>query len=202
MIDESTMQNNLPRDAIQSTIKFPKVGCGIADTDYQAAFDFLVMSWVFQVLKKKGLAEAVIKRLNNLYQDNLSIIVVNNVEGKCIKNNRLSLRQGDIPSMFFFAYGIDPLITYLDNRLTGILITSLPVLGPAPQHCKTATLPPLEECYKVVSYADDLKPAVTIMEEFTLVNDASALFEASSGCKLHRDPASQKCKFLPLGRWR
>ena len=28
------------------------------------------------------------------------------------------------------------------------------------------------------------------------------LFEESSGCKLHRDPSTQKCKFLPLGRWR
>ena len=40
------------------------------------------------------------------------------------------------------------------------------------------------------------------MEEFSLVNNASALFEAASGCHLHRDPASKKCKFLPLGRWR
>ena len=28
------------------------------------------------------------------------------------------------------------------------------------------------------------------------------LFETSSGCCLHRDPASKKCKFLPLARWR
>ena len=38
---------NLARDAIQATTKQIKTGCGIADTDYQAAFDFLVMSWVF-----------------------------------------------------------------------------------------------------------------------------------------------------------
>ena len=29
-----------------------------------------------------------------------------------------------------------------------------------------------------------------------------ALFERSSGCKLHRDPATGKCQVLPLGRWR
>ena len=89
------------------------------------------MPWVFSVLQKKGLSQEVINRYINLYQDNLSVIVVNNIEGKCIKNLRLYLRQGDIPSMIFFAYGIDPLISYLDKRLTGILITSLPVLGPA-----------------------------------------------------------------------
>ena len=40
------------------------------------------------------------------------------------------------------------------------------------------------------------------MQEFTLVDRASSFFENSSGCKLHRDPTSGKCKFLPLGRWR
>ena len=160
------------------------------------------MSWVFLVLKKKGVSEGVLNRLRNLYSDNLSIIVVNNIEGKCVKNTRLSLRQGDIPSMFFFAYGIDPLISYLDKRLTGILIASLPVLGPVPANYSSSSLPPLEERYRVVSYADDLKPAITTMAEFSLVNDASALFEAASGCRLHRDPTSMKCKFLPLGRWR
>ena len=191
---------NLARDAIQAVSKLTKSGCGIADTDYEAAFDFLVMDWVFMVLSKKGLSEVVIERIKNLYRDNISIVVVNNIEGKSVKNLRLSLRQGDIPSMFFFAYGIDPLITYLERRLTGILITSIPVQGPVLEH--TAKLAPVEERYRVISYADDLKPAVTTMEEFKLVNDASALFEAASGCRLHRDPASQKCKFLPLGKWR
>ena len=59
------------------------------------------------------LSEIEENRLKNLYRDNLSIVVVNNIEGRCIKNIRLSLRQGDLPSMFFFAFGIDPLISYL-----------------------------------------------------------------------------------------
>ena len=40
------------------------------------------------------------------------------------------------------------------------------------------------------------------MEEFLLVDKACTLFEQSSGCRMHRDPTSQKCKFLPLGKWR
>ena len=79
--------------------------------------------------------------------------------------------------MFFFAYGIDPLICYLESRLTGILIHSLPVQGPAPPGSVSGTLPPLEERYKVISFADDLKPAITSMEEFSLVNISSALFD-------------------------
>ena len=32
--------------------------------------------------------------------------------------------------MHFFSFGIDPLLGYLEKRLQGILICSLPVLGP------------------------------------------------------------------------
>ena len=28
------------------------------------------------------------------------------------------------------------------------------------------------------------------------------LFENASGCRLHRDPTTKKCKFLPLAKWR
>ena len=153
------------------------------------------------VLSKKGLCDKVINRLVNLYRDNITIVVVNNVLGKSFLNHRWSLRQGDVPSMHWFAYGIDPLLNYLEKRLKGILVHSLPVHGPSLVGVP-GQLPPLEERYKVIGYADDMKPAVTTMQEFTLVDMASSLFEKSSGCKLHRDPTSGKCKFLPLGRWR
>jgi hypothetical protein len=52
--------------------------------------------------------------------------MVNNVQGRAFSNLRGSLRQGDIPSMFWFAVGIDPLLLYLEKRLRGIPITSLP----------------------------------------------------------------------------
>ena len=191
---------NLARDAIFAASK-SKQGCGILDTDYMAAFDYLVMHWVFKVLLKKGVSRQVINRLHNLYRDNITVVVVNNILGRAFVNNRLSLRQGDLPSMTWFAYGIDPLIQYLEKRLTGILIHSLPLLGPVAAGAPHP-LHPLEQRYTVIGFADDLKPAVSSMNEFLLVDRASAMFERSSGCKLHRDPASKKCKFLPLGRWR
>ena len=36
----------------------------------------------------------------------------------------------------------------------------------------------------------------------TLTLLSLSLFERASGCRLHRDPASKICKFLPLARWR
>ena len=191
---------NLARNAIHAASKTGHPGCGILDTDLMAAFDWLCLEWSLKVLRKKGLDEKVIKRLNNLYTDNISVIVVNNIQGKRVNNNRGSLRQGDLPSMHLFCYGIDPLIAYLDKRLKGILISSMPVQGPV--QFLFPALSPLEERYKVVGYADDIKPAITCIDDFNLVDLAFKLFEGASGCRLHRDPASKKCKFLPLARWR
>ena len=165
---------NKARDAITASAKIKGV-CALVDTDYLAAFDWMVMKWVFMVLAKKGMSDEIIKRYKNLYEDNISTIVVNNVMGRSINNIRLSLRQGDTPSMFWFAYGIDPLLYYLDKRLTGIPIYSLPVLGPVKE--EEPPLAPITEVYKLVAYADDVKPAVRSMEAFVLIDKACELFE-------------------------
>ena len=41
-----------------------------------------------------------------------------------------------------------------------------------------------------------------LLSEFNLVDRGISLFEAASGCVLHRNPASAKVKFFPLGRWK
>ena len=103
--------------------------------------------------------------------------------------------------MDWFSYGIDPLLRYLSGRLQGILIASVPLQGPSLQG-DPVPLPPMEDRFKLMAFCDDVKPAITCMAEFTIVDKGCQLFERSSGCKLHRDPSSNKCKFLPLGRWR
>ena len=123
------------------------------------------------------------------------MVVVNNSMGKAIMNLRWSLRQGDVPSMFWFAFAIDPLIAFLDNKLKGILIYSLLLHGPAPEGLQSP-LPDLEQRYREVGYADDLKPAITNIQEFSIVDHASELFKKRSGCQLHRDPESGKFQFL------
>ena len=117
---------NSARDAVHHSAKI-KSGCGLLDLDFMAGFDWLDMSWVYLVLKKKGVCDQVINRLKRIYSNSTSVVVVNNILGKSFPNIRGSLRQGDVPSMFWFAVGIDPLLNYLDKRLIGIPIASLPV---------------------------------------------------------------------------
>ena len=185
---------NFARNAIYAASKPGHKGCGILDTDLIAAFDWMCMDWIYKVLEKKGMCEAGINRLKNLYDNNLSIVVVNNIQGITIPNIRGSLRQGDLSSMGLFCYGIDPLLIYLDKRLVGILVTSTPREGPVP-----FLHPPLkqhEERYKIVGCADDVKPAISEMHEFILVDKAMELFEKASGCILHRDPRSRTWRIL------
>ena len=190
---------NFARDAIWAAGRRGQ-GCGILDTDLIAGFDYMTLSWCFMVMERKGACQEFIARLRNLYSNNLSVVVVNNVQGAAVENVRLTLRQGDVPSMELFCFGIDPLIHRLDRILQGILIASVPVQGP--QLKGQPRIPNLEQRYKLIGYADDNKPAITTMEEFLTVDHSLALFEKASGCKLHRDPLNKKCKFLPLGRWR
>ena len=81
-------------------------------------------------MSKKGLAPEVISRYRNLYNQNYSIVVVNGIQGRCIENKRMSVRQGDKFAMEIFAYGMDPVLDYLTVRLKGILINSQKVQGP------------------------------------------------------------------------
>ena len=105
-------------------------GCGILDTDLVAGFDYMTLSWCLKVLERKGASQDFISRLKNLYSNNLSVVVVNNIPGAAVENVRLTLRQGDVPSMELFCFGIDPLLHRLDRVLQGILIASVPVHGP------------------------------------------------------------------------
>ena len=190
---------NKARDCVFAVSK-SKLGCALLDLDFIAAFDYQVFSWVFDVLRAKGVCEAVIARISNLYEDCITIPVINNVLGKPIKNVRGNLRQGCPGSMGWFGVSIDPLLIYLANRLNGIPICALPTAGPSMMN---GTSPqPVSEKYTVMGYADDVKPAVTTMAEFAVVDKAAKLFELSSGCHLHRDPVQGKCKVLALGRWR
>ena len=192
---------NMARDAIQAVCK-SKMGCGLLDLDFLAGFDWLIMDWVYAVLEKKGVPSEVVNRVKRLYQNCSSIVMVNNVKGKSVPNKRGSLRQGDVPSMYWFGIGIDPLLVYLERRLQGIPIYSLPLHGPTTETSNTTILPPLTQNYKVYGYADDVKPAITSMNEFLIVNKACTLLEGAAGVKLHRDPTAGKVKFLPLGRWK
>ena len=105
---------NKARDAIMFANKKTQ-GSGILDNDYMSAFDLMVLTWVFKVLRAKGMDQRAIDRLKNMYNDPLTIIVFN-IRGQSFKNNRWSIRQGDRPSSLLFCYGLDPHLDWLETE--------------------------------------------------------------------------------------
>jgi len=194
---------NIARDAVHAGNANRTHGCGIMDNDFQAAFDFMMSSWPIKVLLKKGCGKEFSEWIGMFFKNVKSIVVVNNVMGAIIDLYR-SLRQGDIPSMCLYAYGVDPFLERLRKVLRGILIHTrrLPVLGPLLEG--EAKIPDhiVEERLTAFGYADDIKNSITSKEEFAIVDQETILFEKASGSLLHRDKTSQKVKFLPLGKWR
>ena len=128
-----------------------------------------MLKWVFRVLLAKGIDSQVVNRLYNLYNNHLTVVVVNGIQGRSFPNERWSIRQGDRPSSTFFCYGLDPLLDWLERRLRGIPIYTMNIFS----------APTTTELYKVLAYVDDVKPGITSLEEFTLVDKGSALFEAA-----------------------
>ena len=55
---------NKARDCINSVSK-SKIGCALVDLDFIATFDYTVFTWVFAVLRAKGVSETVISRVAN-----------------------------------------------------------------------------------------------------------------------------------------
>ena len=90
----------------------------------------MVSTWYFKVIQRKGLAPEVIRHYMNLYEQNFSIVVVNGIRGRCIKNVRMSVGQGNKFAMKIFAFGMDPILDYLMIRLKGIRMNSQIAQGP------------------------------------------------------------------------
>ena len=86
------------------------------------------------VMERKGACQEFLSRISNLYSNNLSVVVVNNIHGAAVENVWLTLRQCDLPSMELFCFGIDSLMPRLEPQLHGILIASIPVQGPRVCH--------------------------------------------------------------------
>ena len=84
------------RDAIPVASQ-RKLPCGIADTDFIAAFDWLVLSWVWKVMLKFGVSRSVIREVQSLYEDSITITLVTTNVGESFMTKEDPYVRGDVP---------------------------------------------------------------------------------------------------------
>ena len=125
---------------------------------------------------------------------------MNDKVGDPIKNIYQSLRQGDITSMIFFVIAMEPLLKSLKRLLKGITISKVKVQGPLPKGMKGPLY--LEDVYKIIGYADDLKIAIRSINDLIMAVNQCKKMEMASGVKLHRSPTKGKCRMMPIGTWK
>ena len=190
---------NKVRDAI-TVLGKRGAGGAIADFDFTAAFDNLCLNFCFKVMKKKGISQIFVDRLKRLYKNGVTRVCVNDKVGDPIQNIYQSLRQGDITSMLLFVLSMEPLLKSLKRMLKGIVISKVRVQGPLPKGMKKPLY--LEEVYKIIGYADDLKIAIRSLEDLIMAVRQCTKMEMASGVKLHRSTTKGKCRLLTVGTWR
>ena len=190
---------NKVRDAI-TVLGKRGMGGAIADFDFTAAFDNLCINFCFKVMKKKGISQIVLDRLKRIYKNGATRVCVNDRVGDPILNIYQSLRQGDITSMLMFVISMEPLLKSLKRMLKGIVINKVKVQGPLSKGMKKPLF--LEEVFKLIGYADDLKIAIRTLEDLIIAVRQCTKMEMASGVRLHRSVTKGKCRLLPVGSWR
>ena len=88
--------------------------------------------------------------------------------------------EGHAPSMAAFVIALIPLMTSLEEGMTGIVT-------------------PDYKCHKVKMFADDLKLFIKDVKEIENIYDKICKFERISGLNMHRDISRDKCQALPFG---
>ena len=154
----------------------------ILSIDFQDAFRSISHRWFNLVLRYMEVPEEFIQWFWTMYH-NLHVVIVLNK----YKSNKIDVKRGFLeghcPSMAAFVVSLIPLMSALEEKLTGIEAAGI-------------------GNQKIKLFADDLKVFIRNTSEIKSVYEVICRFEKVSGLKMHRDPARGKCQALPFGSHR
>lgn len=163
------------RDVVSAMAALHAPGC-IVSIDFSGAFDAVHHKYVYEVLKRRGVATHFVETLAAMYAGAASRLLVNGQLTDLFAVDR-SVRQGCPLSMLLFSVAAAPFLTVLDRRLSGLQLAR-------------CTL-------RVSAYADDAFLVLRRHDEAAVVTEVLQQFAAVSG--LVANPA--KCGALAAGDW-
>jgi Fe-S cluster assembly ATPase SufC len=108
------------REAIAYAETTNKALC-ILSLDFQAAFDNISHTYLFQILQAYGFSEAFKKRIKTMYEGATAAVQINGNISSTIPV-KSSIRQGCPLRMQLYALCLNPLLCMLDETLSGIRI--------------------------------------------------------------------------------
>ena len=133
---------------------------------FKEAFDNILHSYLFAILRTYSFSERFHHRIKNMYEHATSSIQINRHRSIAIPILS-SVRHGCPMSTLLFALCLNPLLRTIEENFTGIQIGR--------RRSKTT----------VIAYADDVTIFVTSQADITKIQEALLCYEAASGARVN-----------------
>ena len=151
--------------------------------DFFKAYDRVFLGFLLRVMERMGFGTKFCMWVSILHHEAKTRFILAKLTDAIPVS--FSIRQGDPLAMLLYIIYIEPLLIYIDGKVSGIRVLVPPRAA-------------IQVSNSVESYCDDVNIITTKDEDLRIVNAAVEKFEAVSGAILSRN---KKCQILGLGRW-
>ena len=155
----------------------------ILSLDFFKAYDRVFIGFLVRVMEKMGFSDKFCSWISMLHHDAKTRFILSKLTQAV--NVSFSIRQGDPLAMLLYILYIEPLLIYIEKRVSG-----LQALVPLRSGIPAAN--------SVESYCDDVNIITSKVQDLEIIDMAVKKFETLSGAILSRN---HKCKILGIGRW-
>ena len=145
--------------------------------DFFKAYDRVLLSFLIQVMKKMKFSNLFCQWIAMLHDGAQTKFILQNGLSRAVMLS-FSIRQGDPIAMLLYILYAEPLLVYIERKVTGSIFPGLK---------------------NVEGYCDDLNVLTTNEEDLLVVDRAIVKFESISGAILSRN---RKCEVIGFGKWK
>ena len=158
-------------------IKQKRRGACLLSLDFYKAYDRVLVSFLLKVMEKMGFSPLFCSWIHMLHHNAQTKFLLGRISRAI--DISFSIRQGDPLAMLLYILYIEPLIIFIERRVSGI------------------GFPNFHQ--SVEAFCDDLNLVTEDISDLLIVDNAVVEFEKVSGALLSRN---QKCKVLGIGTWK
>ncbi len=178
--DRSIMDNLFLMRDLFDVCKLYNIDIGIISLDQEKAFDRVDHRFLFATLRSFGFGDGFMSLLNLLYKDTFCLLKVGGGLSCPVQVQR-GIRQGCPISGLLYSLAIEPLLSRLRSRLSGLMF---PGLSQRPS-------------LVISAYADDISVFIRDQRDVALLVDSLKLYEWASSARVNWE----KSEGLLVGQW-
>ena len=171
---------------IMSSMEYVKAegkgGC-LLSLDFFKAYDRVFLGFLLKVMDRMNFGQKFCQWISMLHANARTCFVLEGMTR--FIDLTFSIRQGDPLSMVLYILYVEPLLVYIENRITGLSF-------PSPRGS-------FLDFEKDEAYCDDLNVVTEDVNDLIIVDQAVGKFESLSGALLSR---GNKCKIFGFGCWK